>query len=345
MDILEIRDKSGWDRVLSQAPQHDCYHTWDYHEIARRNGEGEPILFVIRLAHGGLLFPLLARPIEGSQYRDLTSVYGYPSPLTYGALEADDIPCLWDHLFSHLDQRGYVSLFSRCHPTLTPKDLGEDLLQRSGPVVIIRLDRPEEKQVAEYRSNHRRDIHKLERLGVSCQAGRSMADLAHFISNYEATMHSLAAAPDYFFPPRYYRELLEATTFDTRIYSCQLDGQVICSGLFIFCGELVQYHLGGTAPGFAHLAPTKLMFNTVRRDATHEGYRHFCLGGGLGSREDSLFRFKAGFSHYTRDFSLIRKIVNPEEYQRLSARAPSDTHYFPRYRAVPPETSRSSSPC
>lgn len=335
MDILDICGKTDWARALSQTSQHDCYHTWDYHQIAQRNGEGEPILFEARLRHGGLLFPLLARPIAGSAYRDLTSVYGYPSPLVYGDLEADDMARLWDHLLSHLAQRGYVSLFSRCHPTLTPEVLGEELLQRSGPVVIIRLDRPEEQQVGEYRSNHRRDIRKLERLGVGCQAGRSAEELAHFIANYEATMHSLEAAPYYFFAQRYYRELLEAPAFDTRIYSCHLDGQVICSGLFIFCGEFVQYHLGGTAPGFASLAPTKLMFDAVRRDAAHEGYRHFCLGGGLGCREDSLFRFKAGFSHYTRGFYLIRKIVNQEEYRRLSAKAPDDTHYFPRYRAVP----------
>ena len=210
-----------------------------------------------------------------------------------------------------------------------------EALQRSGPVVILDLDRPEPEQLGDYRDNHRRDLRRLARLGVECRAEAPGEALAEFVVNYEATMRNLQAAPCYFFPPRYYRELLAAPSFDARLYTCRLDGQAICSGLFIFCGAFVQYHLGGTAPAFAALAPTKLMFDSVRRDAAREGRRHFCLGGGLGCREDSLFRFKAGFSRQTRDFCLIRKILDPEEYQRLSAGAPHETHYFPRYRALP----------
>lgn len=334
MDILEFRDQTGWDDALTRPAHHDCYHTWDYHRIAQGSGEGEPVLFEVRLGHGGLLLPLLERPVAGSACRDLTSVYGYPSPLTWGELAAGEIAQAWERLLAHLGRHGYVSLFSRCHPLLTPTLPGE-ALQRSGPVVILDLGRPEPEQIGEYRSNHRRDIRKLEHLGVGCRAGRSAGELAHFTANYEATMHGLHAAPYYFFPQRYYRELLEAPGFDTRIYSCRLGGRVICSGLFIFCDEFVQYHLGGTAPEFAHLAPTKLMFDTVRRDAAREGYRHFCLGGGLGCREDSLYHFKAGFSRQTRDFCLIRKILAPEEYQRLSAGVPTETRYFPHYRALP----------
>ncbi len=334
MDIDEIRTPADWATALTQAPRHDCYHTWGYHRIAQGSGEGEPLLFAVRTSRGGLLLPLLERAVAGSTRRDLTSVYGYPSPLAWGELTADTLARLWEQLLAHLARRGYVSLFSRCHPLLTPALPGETL-QRSGPVVLIDLDRPEQEQLGDYRDNHRRDLRKLARLGVACHAEAPGEALAEFVANYEATMRNLQAEPYYFFPPRYYRELLAAPSFDARLYTCRLDGQAICSGLFIFCGDFVQYHLGGTAPAFAALAPTKLMFDSVRRDAAREGRRHFCLGGGLGCREDSLFNFKAGFSRQTRDFCLIRKILDPEEYQRLSARVPNQTHYFPCYRALP----------
>lgn len=334
MDIVEISGKADWAKALSKAPRHDFYHTLDFHRISSRNGEGAPLLLDIRLARGGVLFPLLARRIQDSALNDLTSVYGYPSPLTYGEIERAEIPGFWDHFSSYLYRRGYVSLFSRCHPLVTPEILGEEALQPAGRVVVIRLERPEEEQFGEYRNNHKRDIRKLESIGVRCRQGNPEEALADFVSNYEATMRALDAAPYYFFSQDYYRQLLEARSFDARIYACTLDGSVICSGIFVFCGEFVQYHLGGTAPGFGSLAPTKLMFDTVRKDAARQGYKYFCLGGGLGGHEDSLFRFKAGFSSYTRDFRVIRRIVNHEEYRRLSANAPSDTHYFPQYRAV-----------
>lgn len=334
MDIIEISGKADWEKSLSKAPRHDFYHTMDFHQISSRNGEGDPILLDIRLERGGVLFPLLSRSIKDSTLKDLTSVYGYPSPLIYGEIGRAEIPLFWDYFTSYLYQQGYVSLFSRCHPLVTPEILGEDLFHRSGRVVIIRLDRLEEEQVSEYRTNHKRDIRKLERIGVRCQQSNSAKDLADFVANYEATMKSLDAAPYYFFPENYYRQLLDAKSFDTRIYSCTLDGSVICSGIFVFCGEFVQYHLGGTAPGFGNLAPTKLMFDTVRKDASRLGYKYFCLGGGLGCHEDSLFLFKAGFSRFGRDFFLIRKIINHKEYQRLSENTPIDTNYFPKYRAL-----------
>ncbi|MCC6076917.1 GNAT family N-acetyltransferase [Pseudomonas sp. GCM10022188] len=335
MKISEISSKNEWDEALAKAAHHDFYHTWDFHLISQRNGEGDPVLFEVRTPHGGVLFPLLSRPIAGSSRRDLTSVYGYPSPLSYGLIDRAEIAGLWDSFLSHLSQRGYVSLFSRCHPFLTPEVLGEDAYQPCGRVVVIPLEGSEEQQRAAYRTNHKRDLRKLERLGVVCQADDSPRSLADFMAHYEATMRSLNAAPYYYFSRDYYQGLLAAESFATHIYSCSLEGRVICSGIFVFCDQFVQYHLGGTAPDFVHLAPTKLMFDTVRRDASRLGYQYFCLGGGHGSQEDSLFRFKAGFSSLVRDFRLIRKIVDHDEYQRLCVGVADDTSYFPRYRATP----------
>lgn len=334
MEIIEISDKAEWENALSKAPLHDFYHTWEFHNISRLNGEGDPILFEVRLASGGMLFPLLARNIAGSPLRDLTSVYGYPSPLIYGEIDRAEIPCIWDDFTSHLYRLGYVSLFSRCHPLVTPEILGEEVYSRSGRVVVIPLDRPEAEQTGEYRTNHKRDIRKLEQLGVSCRQGNSAQDLASFVNNYEATMQSLNAEPYYFFPDNYYREMLNSKSFDTRIYSCTLDETVICSGLFVFCGEFVQYHLGGTAPGFGCLAPTKLMFDTVRKDASRMGYKYLCLGGGHGCHEDSLFQFKAGFSKHIEDFRTIRIIINPNEYESLAREISAQTNFFPKYRAA-----------
>lgn len=333
MDIIEISGQESWKHALARVPRHDCYHSWDFHQISRQNGEGNPVMFEVRLSNGGILFPLLSRTIEGSSFKDLTSVYGYPSPLFYGEIEEVEIPSFWDALISHLYQQGYVSLFSRSHPILTSRLLGEEHLQPSGRVVIIRLDRPEQEQYDAYRPDHKASLRKLHKLGARCVQDNGEGSLKGLIDNYEATMRSLEAASYYFFPAAYYRALLDAGDFEVRIYSCTLDDAIMCSGIFVFSGEFVQFHLSGTAAEFRNLAPTKLMLDTVRRDAARLGYKYFCLGGGHGAREDSLFNFKSGFSRFTRDFHLIRKIINHEEYQKLSEHSPVDTSFFPRYRA------------
>ena len=66
------------------------------------------------------------------------------------------------------------------------------------------------------------------------------------------------------------------------------------------------------------------------------------LGGGVGSREDSLLHFKKGFSDRRHVFSTWRWVVEPDAYRSLCDRndrrnaelgAPSPScDYFPRYR-------------
>jgi len=57
------------------------------------------------------------------------------------------------------------------------------------------------------------------------------------------------------------------------------------------------------------------------------------LGGGLGSREDSLLRFKMSFSKKTKKFSVWQCIANKEVYDELSASSKSeDAEFFPKYR-------------
>ncbi len=65
------------------------------------------------------------------------------------------------------------------------------------------------------------------------------------------------------------------------------------------------------------------------------GYRTLYLGGGVGSGEDSLFRFKKSFfKGELNHFFIGKKIYNQEMYDELvGMRDVSETTFFPRYRA------------
>lgn len=64
------------------------------------------------------------------------------------------------------------------------------------------------------------------------------------------------------------------------------------------------------------------------------GYETFYLGGGVGSNEDSLFKFKRVF--YRDDlnhFFIGKKIYNQEKYNELiELRGLAESEYFPQYR-------------
>ncbi len=332
--IDRITSKNEWDSLLSHTYGYDFFHSWEYHMISKELGDGDPIFFNIHDDKGGLLFPLLERTINKSYYKDLTSVYGYPGPLVYGKYDTNKVRNLWVTFKEKLLSDGYISLFSRLHPIFTPDIITSTDGSHLGSVVFVDLKRSINSQFKQYRKGHKSDIKNMIKLGVKCTYSCDSDSLNKFIYNYESTMKLLDADAKYFFPISFYRSLLQAKDFQTRIYSCELNGEVICSGLFIFCNNIVQYYLSGNNPNFRKIPASKLMLDTVRVDANTEKYMCFILGGGLGSNEDSLFRFKSGFSKQKLTFSVMKLVLNVSVYNKLSVGLP-ETTMFPKYRLPP----------
>ena len=72
-----------------------------------------------------------------------------------------------------------------------------------------------------------------------------------------------------------------------------------------------------------------------------KGFKTFHLGGGVGSGEDNLYKFKEGFNRNSDyQFSIGKEIFDQEKYNELVAiRTKEDasfnpeSHYFPLYRS------------
>src|SRR5690606_32892853 len=79
--IEVIKSKEHWNAELSLINNIDVYHTYDYHHISKNNDD-TPILIKYTEGKTTLLLPMLFRPIENTNYNDLTSVYGYAGILS-----------------------------------------------------------------------------------------------------------------------------------------------------------------------------------------------------------------------------------------------------------------------
>ena len=64
--------------------------------------------------------------------------------------------------------------------------------------------------------------------------------------------------------------------------------------------------------------------------------RYYHLGGGLGFKEDSLFKWKSGFSDLLLNYKSWRFVINTPQYQSLVQKAgmtlSSEVDFFPLYR-------------
>src|SRR5262249_42633742 len=87
----------------------------------------------------------------------------------------------------------------------------------------------------------------------------------------------------------------------------------------------------------------RMVIDEARQWASEHGCHVFHLGGGVGSGpDDSLLRFKMGFSGRTHPFCVWRWVLFPEVYQQLCDHKAalnerlgrrSKAGYFPEYRS------------
>lgn len=342
-----------WLKVLDRSFQYDFYHLPSYHALAEERGEGEAHLFVYTEERYILAIPLLLRPIGavpelagvGQGWWDATSVYGYAGPVaSHADMPLDVVRRFQTALHECLHQRSVVTAFSRLHPLISQSGLlsGMGVCRPVSQTVSIDLTSPIDVQRAQYRKNHKHGINKLQRMGLICLHDQNCLHLHEFVDIYYETMQRVNASTQYFFERTYFDQLMAALEPQMHLFVCRLKDKIICGGLFSICNGIVQYHLGGTLNEYYDLAPTKLLFDTVRLWANERNAHVFHLGGGVDAQQDALFHFKAGFSDRVHTFEIwnwvtlsdiYRELCNQKEiWNRRHELKSVSSAYFPAYR-------------
>ena len=353
--FIPLRERSAWSDVMSAAEHTDIYHTPEYHLLAEAHGEGDATLFVYREGPAMAAWPLLLRRIDaveelgeaGAGYHDATSVYGYPGPVwnIVARTRPGFFPRFQCAFEQALRERNVVCLFSRMHPifgvTLLQGNSGA--LEHKGQTISIDLSREVSQQTADYRANHLSGIHRAGHLGYRAYLDERKEHLDTFICLYNRTMERAHAGPQYFFGREYFTTLIDTLGPRVHLWVAGKGDEICSAALFLHGGEVIQYHLGGSNKEGLDHALSKVVIDEARKWGTSTGARWLHLGGGRGAHEDSLFHFKAGFSHARHDFFLWKSILLPQVYERLvgaraghlagTGRHVSDGSFFPLYRS------------
>ncbi len=336
--VIDV-DDSRWNDIVFNALQYDFYHTQSYHLLEKEN---EAVLFVYFFDDNFIAMPFVIRSIPDSDLQDCTSVYGYCGPVSnikFIDLPSEAIKQFNKRLNSFFMERKIVSSFSRLHPIFP---FQERLFKDSGEVlpinktVAINLNQPAELQRHNYNKTTKLHINRALKNGIFIRKSSNFEDLERFIAIYYKNMQRVNANPGYYFKPNYFRNLINATDFNSVLFVAEKDGEIIAGGIFTICNRIMQYHLGGTKDEMLKFSPLKLVIDSARIYANEMGCSYCHLGGGYRGEDDSLFQFKSGFSKDFYDFKVWRKIVNTQAYNELVARKFEDkipnTDYFPLYR-------------
>lgn len=340
MSFEVIRDSKHWTKLVSRF-EHDLYHTWGFHSLSHMNNEGVPVLFSLEYDSNTIVFTLLERDVPDENYKDLTSVYGYPGPL-FSVDDTQTQNLLLNKLFEKVAELGYVSLFSRMHPTIN-----KNVIEHSttlGDIVYFDFKDNIDDIYAAMRKVHRRDIGKLKKSELSLKIHHQVSSehINEFKHIYDLTMNKLNADDYYYFDQGFYEKMFASTDFQASLYTIYSEDKAIASAIMIRTGIFGEYHLSGTLPEFYREHPMKLILGCAMEEMHSMGLKYFILGGGVGSTRDSLFDFKYGFSRRCAPFSIIKKVFDQITYEKLSeknfkalsmnAEGIKQISYFPLYR-------------
>lgn len=350
VSVIDVRDRA-WDSLLRRVP-HDVYHERGYASTFAKHEGARAAMLHARSASGKyeLCMPLLVkgfdlssrrRPGVTTRIRDAASPYGYACPVTSFGCPAPEALGLLQAAFDRLRDDGIVSVFLRSHPLMgVPssifRELGHTVVDH-GTTVLVEAQRESAEQWQRLRRRFRPEINGLVRDGYRVKRAEADA-LETFHDLYTRHMARIDAAEGYFFSLENLRDLYASCRRFVELYEVRgPSGEVACSGMFFAHGSLGSYHLSATRVDHVERSPIKLLLWHVIRDMAERGLTYLHLGGGVGGNDDSLHRFKLGFSKVTRPFFTARCVLDEASYALACEGTGNDGRasragFFPRYR-------------
>ncbi|HEV2070671.1 MAG TPA: GNAT family N-acetyltransferase [Acidimicrobiales bacterium] len=323
-----------WMEALMRTT-HDVHQLPGWAVASAKADEGEPCAVVVTEGAATCLAPFLRRPITGELW-DAVSPYGYSGPVWSPGLTSQARAKLLQRAAAAVGDAGAVSWFVRLHPMLETVDPVEGgVVVDHGPTVAVDLATPADLRWKSLRSGHRGDITRARREGCAVELDHDLSGIDEFARLYHETMERIGSSDYYRFGVEYF-EALRTELGGRIVLACaRLDGELVGGALFTVSDSsgLVGYHLSGSAPMSSNLQSAKLIIDRMQQWAADEGFGALHLGGGLGAAEDSLFRFKRGFSSWTHRFRTIRFVLDATRYAKLSTGLDPKSGFFPLYRA------------
>jgi hypothetical protein len=209
-----------------------------------------------------------------------------------------------------------------------------------GETVYVDLAASNEEIWHQTRLSDRNNISWLRRNGYGARVDDTWGRFADFKGIYRDTMARVGASSDYYFDGAYFDALRSGLGDRLHLIVVEAGSETAAAGLFTEENGIVQFHLSGTAEAHRQHGPSRLMLDFARGWAKVRGNRWFHLGGGVGGRPDSLFRFKCGFSKLRAPFSTWRVVASRTVYEgavkiwesRHGLTADADDGFFPAYR-------------
>lgn len=337
-----LNEAGQWDVIVRSFKEFDVYYLSGYVKAFHIHGDGDPFLLYYEGEGLKAIYVYMRRTTAIEGVFDSVTPYGYGGVLFEGDTSAHNLQTFWNEYLMKMEEEHIVDNFVRYHPVLknaVPMKEISNVIDL-GKTIAFDLTSPEiiwENII----SKNRNMIRKAEKNGIEIRHGRDLELFKDFKRIYNATMEKDHAEEYYFFEDSFYESIHRDLNDHYEMFYAVMDGLIIAMSIMLFANDQMHYHLSGSMIEYRNLAPSNLLLYKAALWGCEHGYKTFHLGGGVGSGEDNLYKFKAAFNRNSDyQFSIGKEIFDQEKYDELVAQRVAqntefdkESKFFPLYRA------------
>ena len=342
LEVLTIEQSTNWDEIVRTFKDYDVYYLSGYVKAFQIHGDGEPLLFYYEDSNCRGINVVMKRDIasdvhfkgilEPNKYFDFATPYGYGGWL----IEGEHTQELFNEYEKWCFEHNIVSEFVRYHPVLKNHIYSEKAYEVIPLGETVAIDTTDKELIwANFNPKNRNVIRKAINSDIEIKHGYSEELFDTFMSIYNGTMDKDNADSYYYFKKEFYDSVRNDLKDNATVFYAELNGKIVAASIMIFANGRLNYHLSGSLKEYQNLAPSNLMLWKAAEWGNENGCSTFHLGGGVGSAEDNLFKFKRAF--YRGDlfrFHIGKKVFNLELYSSFVGirNEISNPGFFPKYR-------------
>ncbi len=316
-----ISDKAAWKQVLERLENRDdVFSSQEYFSLFE-DRNSKPELFIFEENGGIFVLPYLKYSIPGYEYCDFETGYGYSGPLSSNS-DAYFINEAWRAFQGCCRNSGIVAGFIRFNPLTGNHALAGNIvrLYKDRKVVVLDITGQSIEGIwkTEYSSNNRNKIQMALKNNVEVKTGDDIQALGVFHQMYLKTMDRLGADDFYRFEWAFFEKMEKLLKGSFTVLLGYKDGIPIASSLLLYGGNIITYFLSATEDEARKIGAANLLRHEAVLFGRQKGIRHINFGGGKTSAEDdSLLRFKSGFSKDSADFYYGTFLSDADAYNSI----------------------------
>ncbi len=338
LKVYTLQESNEWDDIVKSFKDYDVYWLSGYVKAFKLHGDGEPLLFYYEDGDTRGINVVMRRSIDFYTEEDGEKYFDFATPYGYGGwiIEGDNTDILFSEYKSWLMANNIVSEFVRFHPMIKNHEKCRNAYEviELGEVVHIDLSSCEDIW-NNYTSKNRNMIRKAQKNEVTIESSNSEEIYKVFKTIYDETMDKDHAIDYYYFNNSFYDSIRNNLKNNAVVYYAKKDNKIIAASIILSANGRLNYHLSGSIKEYSTFAPTNLLLNEVAIWGSKNGYKTLYLGGGVGSSEDGLLKFKKSFNkRELNKFYIGKKIVDKKIYKKLCdiKSISKNESFFPGYR-------------